>query len=149
MSPEKITKSAKASEVTRSWFVVDAEGQTLGRLASQVASILRGKHKPTFTLHVDTGDHVIVVNADKIQIAPLRAAQKVYVRHTGYPGGQRFVKYNTMLQEHPERIIQKAVRKMLPKNRLGDDIASKLKVYAGASHPHTAQKPEILKLKYN
>ncbi|MBL0331268.1 MAG: 50S ribosomal protein L13 [Chlorobiota bacterium] len=149
MSPEKITKSAKATEVNRNWFIVDADGQTLGRLASQVASILRGKHKPTFTLHVDTGDHVIVINAEKIQIASTRAEQKEYVRHTGYPGGQRIVKYNTMLEKFPERIIEKAVRKMLPKNRLGNEIVKKLKVYAGTKHPHTAQKPEALTLKYS
>lgn len=143
-----MTVSAKESEVNKQWWVVDASGQTLGRLASQIASILRGKHKPLFTPHIDCGDFVVVVNADKIDLATKRAEQKEYVRHTGYPGGQRVTSFRTMNEQHPERVIEIAVRKMLPKNRLGRRIITKLKVYAGEQHPHQAQKPQQLELKY-
>lgn len=143
-----MTVSAKESEVEKQWWVVDASGQTLGRLASQVASILRGKHKPLFTPHVDCGDFVVVVNADKITVATKRAEQKEYIRHTGYPGGQRVTTFRQMNEQHPERVIEIAVKKMLPKNRLGRRIITKLKVYAGDQHPHLAQKPQQLELKY-
>ncbi len=148
MNPDKMTVSAKESQVEKKWWVVDAEGQTLGRLASQIASILRGKHKALFTPHIDCGDFVVVVNADKINIAPRRAQQKEYVRYTGYPGGQRITSYRQMMEQHPERIIEFAVKRMLPKNRLGRRIITKLKVYAGETHPHAAQKPKTLELTY-
>ena len=148
MTPDKMTVSAKESEVEKQWWVVDASGQTLGRLASQVASILRGKHKPLFTPHIDCGDFVVIVNADKIAVATKRAEQKEYVRHTGYPGGQRMTSFRQMNEQHPERVIEIAVRKMLPKNRLGRRIITKLKVYAGDQHPHQAQKPQQLELQY-
>lgn len=148
MNPDKMTVSAKESQVEKKWWVVDAQGQTLGRLASQVASILRGKHKALFTPHIDCGDFVVVVNADKINIAPRRAQQKEYVRYTGYPGGQRITSYRQMMEQHPERIIELAVKRMLPKNRLGRRIITKLKVYAGDTHPHAAQKPQSLELMY-
>jgi len=148
MTPEKMTVSAKEPEVVKNWWVVDAEGQTLGRLASQIAMILRGKHKPIFTPHVDCGDFVVVVNAEKISLAQKRAEQKVYVHHTGYPGGQREISFRQMNETHPERVIELAVRRMLPKNRLGRRIITKLKVYAGTEHPHKAQQPQALELKY-
>jgi large subunit ribosomal protein L13 len=143
-----MTVSAKESEVEKNWWVVDADGQTLGRLASQIAMILRGKHKPLFTPHIDCGDFVVVINADKINLATKRAEQKVYVHHTGYPGGQRETSFRTMNQTNPERVIEIAVRRMLPKNRLGRRIITKLKVYAGDQHPHQAQQPQTLELKY-
>jgi large subunit ribosomal protein L13 len=143
-----MTVSAKESELDKQWWVVDASGQTLGRLASQVASILRGKHKPLFTPHVDCGDFVVIVNADKIAVATKRAEQKEYIHHTGYPGGQRVTTFRQMNEQHPERVIEIAVKKMLPKNRLGRRIITKLKVYAGDLHPHQAQKPQQLELKY-
>ncbi len=148
IQPQKMTVSAKESEVVKNWWVVDASGQTLGRLASQVAHILRGKHKPLYTPHVDCGDFVVVINADKIEIAPKRAEQKEYVHHTGYPGGQRFRTYKQMIENKPEEIIELAVRRMIPRNRLGRRIVMKLKVYAGPEHPHRAQKPQQLELKY-
>lgn len=148
MTPDKTTVSAKEHEVEKQWWVVDATGLTLGRLASQIATVLRGKHKPLFTPHIDCGDFVVVINADKVAIATRRAAQKEYVRHTGYPGGQRVTSFSTMLETHPERIIEIAVRRMLPKNRLGRRIITKLKVYAGDQHPHVAQKPATLEFKY-
>lgn len=148
MTAEKITASAKESEVEKRWWVVDASGQTLGRLASQIATILRGKHKPLFTPHIDCGDFVIVVNADKIELATKRAEQKKYYRFTGYPGGLRETSFRQMNEQHPERVIEIAVRRMLPKTRLGRRIITKLKVYAGDQHPHRAQKPETLEIKY-
>ncbi|HVZ39223.1 MAG TPA: 50S ribosomal protein L13 [Candidatus Kapabacteria bacterium] len=148
MTPEKMTVSAKAPEVQRNWWVVDASGQTLGRLASQIASILRGKHKPIFTPHVDCGDFVVVVNAEKISLAVKRAEQKRYYHHTGYPGGLRETSFRDMNQQHPERVIEIAVRRMLPKNSLGRRVITKLKVYAGDVHPHSAQQPQTLELKY-
>ncbi|MBS1911040.1 MAG: 50S ribosomal protein L13 [Bacteroidetes bacterium] len=143
-----MTVSAKAPEVERNWWVVDASGQTLGRLASQIASILRGKHKPIFTPHVDCGDFVVVVNAEKISLAAKRAEQKRYYRHTGYPGGLRETSFRDMNEQHPERVIEIAVRRMLPKNSLGRRVITKLKVYAGDVHPHSAQQPQTLELKY-
>ncbi len=148
MTPEKMTVSAREVDVDKQWWVVDATGQTLGRLASQIATVLRGKHKPSFTPHIDCGDFVVVVNADKVAIAQRRAELKEYIRHTGYPGGQRITAYGDMLEKHPERIIELAVRRMLPKNRLGKRIVTKLKIYAGEEHPHRAQKPQILEFKY-
>jgi large subunit ribosomal protein L13 len=143
-----MTVSAREADVEKKWWVVDASGQTLGRLASQVATILRGKHKPLFTPHVDCGDFVVIINADKIEIATKRAEQKIYLHHTGYPGGQRSKTFRQMMETTPERVIERAVKKMLPKNRLGRRMGTKLKVYAGEEHPHTAQKPETLELKY-
>ncbi len=148
LTPEKMTVSAKESEVEKNWWVVDASGQTLGRLASQIAMILRGKHKPLFTPHIDCGDFVVVVNADKINLATKRAEQKVYIRHTGYPGGQRATSFREMNEANPERVIELAIRRMLPKNRLGRRLITKLKVYAGDQHPHQAQQPQNLELKY-
>ena len=137
---------ANAANVERKWFVVDAEGQTVGRLAAEVAKVLRGKHKPTFTPHVDTGDYVIVVNADKVVFSGKKLTKKTYFRHSGYPGGTSFVTPQQMLNKQPERVVEMAVRGMLPKNKLGAQMYRKLSVYAGPEHPHTAQKPEVLKL---
>ena len=140
------TLSAKADEVNRSWFVVDATGKPLGRLASQVASILRGKHKPEFTPHVDTGDFVVVINAAQVKLTGNKLDTKFYQRHSGTPGGFRSESYRKLIERKPEFVIEKAVRGMLPKNPLGRKMGGKLKVYAGAEHPHTAQKPEALSL---
>lgn len=137
---------ANAANVERKWFIVDAEGQTVGRLAAEVAKVLRGKHKPTFTPHVDTGDYVIVVNADKVVFSGKKLTKKTYFRHSGYPGGTSFVTPQQMLNKQPERVVEMAVRGMLPKNKLGAQMYRKLSVYAGPEHPHTAQKPEVLKL---
>ncbi|MGE5593493.1 MAG: 50S ribosomal protein L13 [Betaproteobacteria bacterium] len=128
------------------WYVVDAEGKTLGRLASQVASVIRGKHKPTYTPSLDTGDHVIVINAEKVRVTGNKAKQKLYYRHSGYPGGLRAVPYEVMMSKKPEAVIEHAVRGMLPHNRLGRSLWKKLKVYRGAEHPHAAQKPKPLEI---
>jgi len=144
----KITKSFRKEDVIRKWWVVDAEGQTIGRLATQVAVLLRGKHKPIFTPHVDTGDHVIVLNAEKAVFKGKRATQKEYKHHTMYPGGQITRKYRELVHTKPEFVIEHAVNGMLPKNRLGAQIRKKLKVYAGNIHEHQAQKPEIFNLNY-
>ena len=138
------TSMPKEREIERKWFVVDADGQVLGRLASRIASILRGKHKPTFTPHLDVGDHVIVVNAEKVHLTGRKRTEKWYRWHTGYIGGLREVRAETMLRTHPERVIEWAVQGMLPKNRLGRAMARKLKVYRGAAHPHEAQQPATL-----
>ncbi|WZL72599.1 50S ribosomal protein L13 [Clostridiaceae bacterium 35-E11] len=135
---------AKPHEVERKWYVVDADGKTLGRLASQVASILRGKNKPTYTPHVDTGDFVIVVNAEKVAVTGKKMEQKLYRHHTGYPGGLKEMTYKQMLAKKPEDIIAQAVKGMLPKNSLGRQMFKKLKVYSGSEHNHEAQKPEVL-----
>ncbi len=140
------TYSAKASEVKRNWFIVDANGKTLARLASQVAAVLKGKTKPIFTTHVDTGDFVIVVNADKIHLTGKKLDQKVYYRHSGYPGGLKAVTAGTLIKSKPERIIKMAVQGMLPKTQLGKSMLSKLKVYAGDKHPHAAQQPVEMKI---
>ncbi|MGI5948737.1 50S ribosomal protein L13 [Peptoniphilus sp.] len=137
---------AKANEVERKWYVIDAEDVVLGRLASEVAAILRGKKKPTFTPHVDCGDFVIVVNADKVKLTGDKLNQKAYVYHTGYPGGRREILYSEMIQKRPEKVIELAVKGMLPKNRLGRKMFTKLKVYAGSEHPHAAQQPEVIEL---
>lgn len=142
----KTTFMANASNIERKWYVVDAEGQTLGRLAAEVAKVLRGKHKPTFTPHVDTGDYVIVVNAAKVKLTGKKLIQKKYFRHSGYPGGSSFTQAGHMLEKRPERVVEMAVRGMLPKNKLGEQMYRKLNVYAGAEHPHQAQQPEELKL---
>ena len=131
--------------VKRNWFLVDAEGQTLGRLASEVANVLRGKNKPTFTPHLDTGDFVIVVNAEKIEVSGKKASQKLYRRHSGRPGGMKIEKFDTLRDRIPERIIEQAVRGMLPHNSLGRQQFKKLKVYKGSEHPHIAQNPVLLK----
>lgn len=126
----------------RKWYILDAEGKVLGRLATEAARILRGKHKPDFTPHVDTGDHVIVINADKIVLTGNKLANKKYIRHSGYPGGLKEVNYGILMKNRPELVVEKAIRGMLPHNRLGVDMARKLKIYKGSEHPHQAQKPE-------
>ena len=130
----------------RKWYVVDADGKTLGRLASEVASVLRGKNKPTFTPHVDCGDYVIVINAEKVAVTGKKRAEKIYKKHTGYPGGLREITFDKLQQKKPEEIIRHAVKGMLPDGKLGRQMFKKLKVYAGAEHPHTAQKPETLEI---
>ena len=134
---------AKANEVERKWYVIDAEGKVLGRLASEIASVLRGKRKPIFTPHVDCGDFVIVINADKVVLTGDKLNQKIHAYHTGYPGGRKEVVYAEMMAKRPEKVIELAVKGMLPKSRLGKQMIKKLKVYAGAEHPHAAQSPEV------
>jgi large subunit ribosomal protein L13 len=136
------TYSARETDIERRWLVVDAEGKTLGRLAAQVASVLKGKHKPMYTPHMDTGDHVIVLNAAKVRLTGTKPEKKTYFHHTLYPGGATHTKVAEVLEKHPERVVMKAVRGMMPKNRLGDAMFRKLKVYAGTEHPHEAQQPE-------
>ena len=140
------TISANAATVTKEWVVIDATNEVLGRLASQIAKILRGKNKPGYTPHVDCGDYVIVVNAEKVKLTGDKLTEKVYVRHTGYPGGQRFATAQDYLKKKREFVIEEAVRGMLPKTRLGEAIFKNLKVYAGAEHPHAAQNPKAIKL---
>ena len=140
------TISANAATVTKEWVVIDATNEVLGRLASQIAKILRGKNKPGYTPHVDCADYVIVVNAEKVKLTGDKLTEKVYVRHTGYPGGQRFATAQDYLKKKPEFVIEEAVRGMLPKTRLGEAIFKNLKVYAGAEHPHAAQNPKAIKL---
>ena len=140
------TISANAATVNKQWYVIDAEDQVLGRLASQVAKILRGKNKPDFTPHVDCGDYVIVINADKVKLTGKKMTDKVYVHHTGYPGGQRFNTPAERLENKPEFLVMNAVKGMLPKTRLGVAILKNLKVYASAEHPHVAQNPKVIKL---
>jgi large subunit ribosomal protein L13 len=135
------TYSPKGSDITRQWHVIDASDVVLGRLASQVAVLLRGKHKPIFAPHVDTGDFVIVINADKVALSGNKLEQKRAYRHSGYPGGMRSISYGELMEKRPERIVEKAVRGMLPKNSLGRKTLRKLKVYAGPDHPHSAQQP--------
>jgi large subunit ribosomal protein L13 len=135
------TYSPKGSDITRQWHVIDASDVVLGRLASQVAVLLRGKHKPIFAPHVDTGDFVIVINADKVALSGNKLEQKRAYRHSGYPGGLRSMSYGELMEKRPERIVEKAVRGMLPKNSLGRQTLRKLKVYAGPDHPHSAQQP--------
>jgi large subunit ribosomal protein L13 len=140
------TESAKAGDIQRGWFIVDAQDVVLGRLSTRVASVLRGKHKPTFTPHADTGDFVIVVNADKVKVTGNKEKQKKYWHYTGYIGGAKSITLEKQRAEHPERIISHAVKGMLPKGPLGRKMLKKLKVYAGESHPHKAQKPEPLSI---
>jgi large subunit ribosomal protein L13 len=143
----RTTYMAKGNEVERKWYIVDAAGQTVGRLASQVASIIRGKHKPEFTPHVDTGDFVVVINAEKVVFTGKKLQNKKYYRHSGHPGGLKVKTAEEMLNTFPERILEFAIHGMLPKNRLGDKMKLKLKVYAGSEHPHAAQQPEALELR--
>jgi len=139
------TYSAKASEIEKKWFVIDADGLVLGRLASQIARILRGKHKPTFTPHMDCGDNVIVVNAEKVKLTGRKLGDKIYYWHTGYPGGIKQRTAGQILEgKHPDRVIGKAVERMISRNRLGRQQMSNLRVYAGPEHPHEAQQPEVL-----
>jgi len=140
------TFMANPANIERKWYVIDAEGKTLGRLAAEVAKLLRGKHKPIFTPHVDTGDHVIIVNAAKIHLTGKKLAQKTYFRHSGYPGGTTFTTAGKMMADRPERVVELAVKGMLPKNTLGRHMYSKLNVYRGPDHPHAAQLPEKLEL---
>ncbi|AEB99713.1 50S ribosomal protein L13 [Selenomonas sputigena] len=140
----KTTFMANAANIERKWYVVDAAGQTVGRLAAEVAKVLRGKNKPTFTPHVDTGDFVIVINAEKAVFTGKKLTDKMYFRHSGYPGGTTFTAAGKLMENAPEKVIEKAVRGMLPKNRLGAQMYRKLNVYAGSEHPHAAQKPEVL-----
>lgn len=140
------TYMAKRGEVKQNWLVIDAENQVLGRLASKVAHVLQGKHKATYTPHVDTGDFVIVLNADKIRVTGQKAEVIEYDTYSRYPGGRRVYSYRTMVEQHPERLIQLAVKRMLPKNKLGRDMLLKLKIYSGTEHPHAAQQPKELKL---
>jgi large subunit ribosomal protein L13 len=140
------TFSPRPRDVERRWYVVDADGAVLGRLASEVAKILRGKHKPIFAPHADTGDHVIVINARGVRLTGGKEGEKIYYRHSGYPGGLREIGYSRLLSERPVVAVEKAIKGMLPKNRLGRQMLSKLKVYEGAEHPHSAQQPSSLKL---
>ena len=140
------TYSAKPSEVTREWFVVDAEGKALGRLASEIASRLRGKHKPIYTPHIDTGDYIVVINAEKVEVTGKKFTDKVYYRHTGYIGNLKSITFDKLQAQRPERIIELAVKGMLPKGPLGRDMYRKLKVYAGPEHNHHAQKPVTLEV---
>ncbi|NLO20477.1 MAG: 50S ribosomal protein L13 [Syntrophomonadaceae bacterium] len=141
------TYMAKPAEVDRKWYVIDASGQALGRLSSEVASILRGKHKADYTPHVDTGDYVIVINAEQIKLTGDKLNQKMFRYYTGYPGGLKEMDYKTLLQKKPEKAIETAVKGMLPHNRLGNRMYKKLKVYRGSEHPHQAQKPEVRQLR--
>lgn len=143
----RTTYMAKPQEIKRQWYVVDAKGQTLGRLASEVASILRGKHKPEYTPHVDTGDFVIVINADKVVLTGNKWRDKIYYRHSGYPGGLKATTAGDMLKRRPERLVELAVKGMLPKGPLGRRQGKKLKVYAGDQHPHQAQQPQVWQLR--
>ena len=140
------TYSAKVESVQRDWYVVDASGKTLGRLASAIAHRLRGKHKAEYTPHVDTGDYIVVVNAEKVRVTGAKATDKMYHRHSGYPGGLRSISFEQLIDKAPENVIQTAVKGMLPRNPLGRAMFRKLKVYAGSDHPHTAQQPRELNI---
>ena len=140
------TISAKPGSVEQSWYVVDAKGKTLGRMASAIASRLRGKHKPEFTPHTDTGDFIVVVNAEKVHVTGNKAKGKIYHHHTGYPGGLKSISFEKLIEKAPEQAIELAVKGMLPKNPLGRAMARKLKVYSGSEHPHAAQQPKALEL---
>jgi large subunit ribosomal protein L13 len=140
------TFTAKTAEIKRQWYVVDAQGQTLGRLASKIAPILKGKHKPTYTPHLDCGDFVVVVNVDKVRVTGRKLDQKVYYRHSEYPGGLKSINLRDQLAQHPDRVLMAAIKGMLPKNRLGRQMIKKLKLYAGEAHPHQAQQPKSLTL---
>tara|TARA_B100001142_G_C14104621_1_gene566640 strand:- start:231 stop:692 length:462 start_codon:yes stop_codon:yes gene_type:complete len=141
-----ITKSAKPKDIQKEWFLVDADGVLLGRMASQIAKIIRGKHKTNYTPHIDCGDNVVVINAEKIKLSGNKWDQKEYIRHTGYPGGRKVVIAKDLLEKHPTRLIEKAVKGMLPKNKLGRLINKNLYVYAGEHHEQTAQKPKLINL---
>lgn len=143
------TKSANASTVEKKWLLIDAEGQTVGRIASQIAFLLRGKHKPSYTPHVDCGDYVIVINAEKVTFSGDKWETKEYLRHTGYPGGQRSLTARQILERDPRRLLEYAVKGMLPKNKLGSAMYRHLNVYVGSEHPHAGQNPETYELKYD
>ena len=143
------TYYAKPNEVAREWLLIDAQDQVLGRVASKAAHILRGKHKPPYTPHVDTGDFVVIINADKIRVTGKKLTDKEYYRHSGYPGGLKCETFEEAMEKHPERVIEHAIKGMLPKNTLGRAMAKKLKVYAGAEHPHMAQQPREIKMEDN
>ncbi len=143
------TKSANSATVEKKWLLIDAEGQTLGRVSSQIAFLLRGKHKPYFTPHVDCGDYVVVINADKITLSGNKWEEKQYIRHTGYPGGQRSLTARQLMDRNPIKMVENAVKGMLPKNKLGSQMYRNLKVYAGSEHPHAGQNPEPYELKYD
>ena len=140
------TLTPKKNEIERQWWLVDAEDKPLGRLATEVARILRGKHKPIYTPHLDTGDHVVVVNASKVRLTGNKAEQKTYFRHSGYMGGEKHIPFKRMIEKHPERVIELAVKGMLPKNTLGRHMREKLRVYADAEHPHQGQNPQPLQI---
>jgi len=140
------TYTPRPADVERRWWLVDAEGQVLGRLASRIAEILRGKHKPIFSPHLDVGDYVVVINAEKVRLTGRKEEQKSYFRHSGYMGGEKFIPFRKLRAEHPERVIHLAVRGMLPKNNLGRLMRKKLKVYAGPTHPHEGQRPRPLEI---
>lgn len=141
------TFMAKPQDIKRKWYIIDAADKTLGRLATEAASILRGKHKPIFTPHMDTGDHVIIINAEKVHLTGKKLFQKKLITHSRYPGGLKSIDYATLLQTRPERALEVAIKGMLPHNRLGDDMYRKLKVYKGSNHPHQAQQPEVWELR--
>lgn len=140
------TLSANASTVEKKWWIIDVEGKVLGRAASEIAKILRGKHKPSFTPHVDCGDNVIIINADKVRLTGTKWDDKQYLRHTGYPGGQRSLTAKEMMEKHPIRLVEKAVKGMLPSSRLGTVLYGNMRVYAGTEHPHEAQSPEVFEI---
>jgi large subunit ribosomal protein L13 len=140
------TQSIRPQDVRHDWVVIDASGRTLGRLATEIARRLRGKHKPDFTPHVDTGDFVVVINADKVRVTGRKTTDKIYYRHSGYPGGIKATPFNRLQETHPERIIETAVKGMLPRNPLGRAMYRKLKVYAGPDHPHAAQQPQVVEI---
>ena len=140
------TCTPRGADIERRWYLVDAEGKTLGRLATRIAHVLRGKHKPTYTPHLDVGDHIVVINAGKIRVTGDKAEKKVYYRHTGYPGGIRTTSFGQMMEKHPDRILRKAVKGMLPNTPLGRRMFRKLRIYAGGEHFHEAQTPEVLDL---
>ena len=140
------TFSAKPASVQRDWYLVDASGKTLGRLASEIATRLRGKHKPEYTPHVDTGDYIVVVNAEKVHVTGNKAQDKMYYRHSGFPGGIKQANFSTLIANKPEKVLELAVKGMLPRNPLGRAMLGKLKVYAGGEHPHTAQQPQPLEI---
>jgi large subunit ribosomal protein L13 len=143
---QHLTHSYRQDEISKRWFLVDADGQTLGRIASRVAHVLRGKHKPQFTPNVDSGDFVVVVNCDKVKLIGRRPALKEYFSYTGYPGGDTYRSFADLMKKHPEKVFTHAVKGMIPHNRLGRRMITKLKVYAGPNHPHSAQKPEPLQV---
>lgn len=140
------TYTAKPETVERDWFIVDAENKTLGRLSTEIARRLRGKHKPEYTPHVDTGDYIVVINAEKVYVSGNKRTDKIYHHHTGYPGGLKSISFEKLIEKAPERVIETAVKGMLPKNSLGRAMYKKMKVYAGSEHPHTAQQPKILEV---
>ncbi|MFO7259561.1 MAG: 50S ribosomal protein L13 [bacterium] len=140
------TYTPSETDIQRRWWLVDAEGKVLGRLASRIAGILRGKHKPIYTPHLDTGDYVVVINAAKVRLTGDKPNQKTYFRHSGYMGGERFIPFRRMIEKHPERVIELAVKGMLPKNKLGRQMRKKLRVYAGPEHPHAGQQPQPLEI---